>query len=328
MPLPETLKAAVVGVGHLGRHHARIYSQMPGIELSGVVDIHDGAFKNLELGPGKVSFHHSIESLLRSRIDLVSIATPTSTHRPVAIPFLRRQIPVLLEKPIAATQADAQVLVEEADATKTILQIGHVEEFNPALEACRHLIEKPRFIEAHRLGAFSGRSLDVDVVADLMIHDLDFVLHWMGEKPNLVHAIGIPVLSSRIDMASVRLEFPGGSIANLTASRVSLRPQRRFRLFMKNRYVRIDFLERSVECAERRQNNEGVPEIKPVCLEVQEGEPLKREIESFVDTVRKKAAPRVNGRRALAALSLASEIDGLISARIHRWDENENGTRG
>lgn len=315
-----SLRAGVVGLGHLGRHHARIYSNLAGIELKALCDVVPSTRQNLADSLKEIDFFEHVQDLV-DRVDVVSIVTPTSTHLEVARPFLERGRAVLVEKPIASTVKEGREMVELAEARGALLQVGHIEEFNPVLESCRELIQRPRYFESHRLGGFSGRSVDIDVVCDLMIHDLDLLLEWVGSDPQLVHAVGIPVLSGQTDMASVRIEFGNGAVANLTASRVSLKPQRRMRMFMKDRYLKLDFLERSVECVDRKVEPDGGVSIEPREVKVAEDEPLRLELESFVRSAREGEAPRVGGRRALRALELALTIREQTERRVARWNE-------
>jgi predicted dehydrogenase len=313
----QRLRAGVIGLGHLGRHHARIYAQIPSVDLAALCDTRPEAQHELAPELREIPFFRAPEDLL-GHVDIVSIVTPTSTHAALGRVFLENRVPVLVEKPLSASVEEGATLVEAAERTGTLLQVGHVEEFNPALEAARPWLGRPLFVEAHRMGAFSGRSLDVDVACDLMIHDLDLVLEWVGAEPILVHAVGVPVLSSRADMASVRLEFACGTVASLTASRVSFTPQRRIRLFLPERYLRLDFLERSAQCVERRLEPDGTASIQAVPIEVGPDEPLRREIESFVEAVATGGEPRVGGRRALRALKLAISIRTQIDERAAR----------
>jgi predicted dehydrogenase len=296
-----------------------VYVGLPGVRLAAVCDVEPAARLGLHPGIRDVPFFQESHQLLEC-CDLVSIATPTSTHRTVATPFLERGVPVLLEKPISSSLPDALTLVEAAEKHGTLFQVGHIEEFNPVVEACLPYVGPIRFIEAHRMSGFSGRSLDTDVVCDLMIHDLDLVLSWIDSDVAHVHAVGVPVLSRQIDLASARLEFANGSVANFTASRVSFTAQRRMRLFTLDRYVRMDFTARNAEFAERVVHPEGSVSLNLKPIAVSDQEPLKRELESFVGCVLHGSPPRVGGRRALRALELALLIRQQAVEHAASWE--------
>jgi predicted dehydrogenase len=309
----------VVGLGHLGRHHARNYADMPGLRLSALCDTRAAARLDLGAELEEVPFFTELQDLMEV-CDLVSVVTPTHTHLEVAGACVRRGLDVLVEKPIASTMEEGRALVALAEESGCLLQIGHIEEFNPVVEACRDLVQRPRYIEAHRMSSFSGRSLDIDVICDLMIHDLDLVLQWIASDVAAIHAVGVPVLSPEIDMASARVEFVDGTVANLTASRVSSRPQRRMRLFTADRYLRLDFSDRTVECLERTLSADGSANIVARPVEVKAHDPLRCEVESFVECVRTREAPRVGGVRALRALDLALAIRAQSEERARRWE--------
>jgi predicted dehydrogenase len=304
-----SVRAAVVGVGYLGTLHAEKYAALADVDLIGVVDIDAdkaGALAT-RLGTRAESSH---EALL-GRVDCVSIATPTPAHFAVAREFLEAGVDVLVEKPITATSAEGRTLVELADARGRILQVGHLERFNPAVRAMLALIDRPRFVESDRLAPFGERGTDVDVVRDLMIHDLDVVLSCVPGELERVEAVGIPVLSATVDIANARLRFAGGCIANLTASRVALKRERKIRLFQADTYVSVDYIERRVRIC-RKQDVGGRAEISIEQREFDEADALRDEVESFVESVRTRRPPLVDGRSGLRALELAERINAVM----------------
>jgi predicted dehydrogenase len=297
---------AVVGVGHLGRHHARLLAAMPGVELTGVVDIDAARAAEIAAAHGTSAFDRW--QALDGRVDAAVVAVPTESHVEVGLGLVERGLHVLVEKPLARSVADADRLIAAARACGVQLAAGHTERFNPAVVAARPHLTQPRFIEAHRLGTFPERSLDIDVVFDLMIHDLDVLLAVVGEPVESVEAVGVPVLTPRIDIANVRLRFRGGCIANLTASRISRERVRKIRFFQPQSYLSIDYAAQEVEHWTLGADPAGKPAIAGGKLEVARDEPLKRELEDFVAAVRGGGAPAVSGADGRAALALAAEI--------------------
>jgi predicted dehydrogenase len=245
---------------------------------------------------------------LPAGLDAVTVAVPTEAHVSVAIGLIERGAHVLVEKPLARSVAEADTLIAAAAARQVHLAVGHTERFNPAVTAARAHLTQPRFIEAHRLGTFPERSLDIDVVFDLMIHDLDLLLSIVGEPVVSVEAVGVPVLTPRIDIANVRLRFAGGCIANLTASRISRDRVRKIRFFQPQSYLSIDYAAQDVEHWTLGPGPAGTPAITGGKLDVPRDEPLKCELEDFVMAVRDKRAPAVTGDQGRAALALAAEI--------------------
>jgi predicted dehydrogenase len=299
-------KLAVIGVGHLGRHHARILSAMPDVELVGVVDLNQERAEQIAGINGTQVIREAVDLL--GRTDGVVIATPTESHSAVARPFLEAGLAVLIEKPLARSMAEADELVRLASEGQALLAVGHTERFNPAVAAARPLLTSPRFIEVHRLGAFPDRSLDIDVVFDLMIHDLDVVLSIVASPVAAIDAVGVPVLTPKIDIANVRLRFESGCIANLTASRISRDRTRKIRFFQPESYVAIDYAAQEVEMWRLVRQPAGMPTIEGGPLPVTSDEPLKRELEDFVDAIRQRREPAVTGEDGRRALALAQEI--------------------
>ena len=301
----KTLRVGVIGVGHLGQHHARLLAAMPAVELAGVVDIKPGRAEEIAAKYGAPAFLDACELL--DRVDAVSVAVPTVAHVDVAVPFLERGIATLVEKPLAASLKEADRLIACADKSGALLAAGHTERFNPAVAAALPLVSRPRFVEVHRLGTFPERSLDIDVIFDLMIHDLDLLIAAVGSEVESVEAVGVNVLTPRTDIANARLRFADGCIANVTASRISRDRVRKARFFQHDSYVSIDFAAQEVEVY-RLAPREGRPAIEGGRLEIASEEPLKRELEDFVDAVRTHRAPMVSGRAGREALALATRV--------------------
>jgi predicted dehydrogenase len=307
---PEPLRIAVVGVGHLGRQHARIATSLPGVSVVGVHDHHEGRAEEVARERGVPVLSGPEETAAKA--DAVIVATPTTTHAELASFFLERGVDVLIEKPIAADLAEADALVALARARGRVLQVGHVERYNPALEAALTRVREPRFIEAHRLGVFTSRSLDVDVVLDLMIHDLQIVAELADAPVAEIRAVGMPVLTPRVDIASARIAFEGGCVANLTASRVSAERLRKLRVFGPSTYVSIDMYAQSVEAFSLSRPS-GRPEIVPEEIPVPREEPLARELADFVASIRERREPLVSGRVGRQALALAQGVVEAIA---------------
>lgn len=300
------LRMAVVGVGHLGKHHARLLASLPGVSLAAVADI--DAARAHEIGAAYGAAPVTDWRALDGAIDAACVAVPTEAHLEVALGLIERGVHVLVEKPLARSLTEADTLIAAAAARGVRLATGHTERFNPAVVAARPHLTHPRFIEAHRLGTFPERSLDIDVVFDLMIHDLDVLLSIVGEPVVSVEAVGVPVLTPRIDIANVRLRFAGGCIANLTASRISRDRVRKIRFFQPQSYLSIDYAAREVEHWTIGLGPQGKPAIQGGKLEVASDEPLRAELADFVAAVRDRRAPAVTGEQGRAALALAATI--------------------
>jgi predicted dehydrogenase len=301
-----SIRVAVIGVGHLGRHHARILSELPGARLTAVVDtIEERARAAAEPSGAAVLTDYRA---LQNNVDAITIAVPTELHRDIAQPFLERGIPVLVEKPMARSLAEADDLLQAARKSNAVLAVGHTERYNPAIAAILPLVSRPRFIEVHRLGAFPDRSLDIDVVFDLMIHDLDVILSLVKSPVSAIEAVGVPVLTTRYDIANARLRFEDGCIANITASRISRERVRKIRFFQQDAYISIDYAAQEVEGYRLVRRDGARPDIQGGQLPVQREEPLKRELADFVGAVREKRAPLVTGEDGRRALALAQAI--------------------
>jgi predicted dehydrogenase len=300
------MKVGVIGVGHLGRHHARILATLPSVTLVGVADINRERADQVAATYGAQAFTDWRE--LRPHVDAMTVATPTETHLAIAEPLLASGVHTLVEKPMTRSIADADRLIAAARKSGVAFGVGHTESFNPAVAAARDLVREPRFIEVHRLGTFPDRSLDIDVVFDLMIHDLDVVLDFVGDEVANIDAVGVPVLTPRIDIANVRLRFARGCIANLTASRISRDRVRKIRFFQRDSYVSIDYTAQEVERWRLVPQGGAMPSIEGGKLNVPQEEPLKRELEDFVSAARDRRQPSVPGSRGRAALALAEQI--------------------
>jgi predicted dehydrogenase len=325
-----TLRVAVVGVGHLGKHHARILSALSGVELVAVVDTNRARAAEIAAANGTRAAFESQELL--GQVDAVTIAVPTELHCDIALPFLHAGVPVLVEKPIARSLEEADRMIEAAADAGVVLAVGHTERFNPALAAARPIVTDPRFIEIHRLGTFPERSLDIDVVFDLMIHDLDVVLSLVDSDVESLEAVGVPVITNRVDIANARLRFANGCIVNLTASRISRDRVRKIRFFQPSTYLSIDYATQKVEVyrlttgsgptsfdeAQGRpfDKAQGRPSIEGGEIDVVSEEPLKRELADFVEAIVERRAPRVTGEAGRRALALAQEITDKITTEM------------
>jgi predicted dehydrogenase len=309
----SNVRVAVVGTGYLGRFHAQKYTLATGAELVGVCD-RDAAIGQsvaTELATAYFADHRD----LVGRVDAVTIAASTAAHFELARYFLEHGIHVFVEKPMTRTSREAALLTELAEAQGLKLQVGHIERFNPAFLSARAGLEGVRFIECHRLAPFKGRGVDVDVVLDLMIHDLDVILSLVESRPAIVSAVGIAVLTDSVDVANARIEFRNGAIVNVTASRVSTKAQRKFRVWQDNRYVSIDFGSGVVQrVTSRRPWREDQAPLEEETWSLDKGDALLAEAQAFVDAIRNDTPCLVSGRDGQAALELAE----LITADIER----------
>ena len=332
------LRVAVAGVGAFGRHHARVYAELPGAELVAVVD-RDGA------AAAEAAARHGCAALadvsaLPPDLDAVSVAVPTVHHAAVAIPLLLRGVACLVEKPFAPSVAEGEAIVAAARRGGAVLATGHIERFNPAIVALGGLPLRPRFLECHRIAPFSFRSADVGVVLDLMIHDLDLVLHLAGSDPVRVDAVGVPVLTAHEDLANARVEFANGCVADITASRVGTKTERKLRLFSEDAYMVLDFARKegwtyrkapglSLEAVMRlKAGAKSLADLKDVVfgdlltvepVKIEEHEPLKAELASFLDAVRTGGRPVVSGEDGLRAVRLALDVTEAIGRTTARF---------
>jgi predicted dehydrogenase len=310
------LRAGVIGVGHLGQHHARLYATLPEVTLVGVMDRDQERGRMIAERFGARAFERVADLL--NEVDVVSVAVPTSAHYVIAKACLEAGKHVLVEKPIAVAAAEARELVELAKANGSRLQVGHSERFNPILQLMRPHIRRPAFIECHRLGSYSQRGTDVDVVLDLMIHDIDLVLSFNPGAVEEVRAAGVPVFSSTIDIANARIQFQSGCVANLTASRVSLKKMRRLRLFQRDGYISMDFHTRQGMIGRRSIDQNHNPRIAVEEFKGHDGEPLKLQLESFLHSIRTGSSPVVSGEDGAAALAVAHQVLAAIDSFVQR----------
>ncbi len=307
--MADKVRVGVIGVGYLGRFHALIYSRMAEAELVGVVDADPQRAAEVAAEAGCAVFPDA--AALAAAVDAVSVVVPTTAHLAVAGPLLEHGVHMLLEKPIAATVEEGQEIVRLADAGGAILQIGHVERFNAGVMALAERITEPRYIEAQRMGGFVERATDVDVVSDLMIHDIDIILSLVGSEISHIAALGSPVLTEHVDIATAQLEFANGAVANVVASRVSDKKMRRIRVFQPGMYLSLDFIDQTIDIAEpRRVPGAERPEIARQRIQVEPVKPLDRELASFVACVREGRPPIVDGRTGLKALDVALQVRG------------------
>jgi len=302
----EPLRVGVIGVGHLGRHHARILSSLEGATLTAVADLIADRAKESAAAAGARALSDSRELL--GEVDAVTVAVPTELHLEIALPFLERGTSVLVEKPMARSLDEADRMIAAARASGAILAVGHTERYNPAVAAVLPLVTSPRFIEVHRLGVFPDRSLDIDVVFDLMIHDLDVILSLVRSDVSSIEAVGVPVLTSRYDIANARLRFESGCIANVTASRISRERVRKIRFFQPDAYLSIDYAAQEVEGWRLVRRDGSRPSIEGGPVPVTRDEPLRRELADFVRAARERSAPLVDGEAGRRALALATRI--------------------
>ena len=306
--MADRIRVGVIGVGYLGRHHARLYAELSGATLVGVADVDGGRAAEVASASGAKAFTDYRELL--PLVDAVSVVVPTSLHHRVALDCLNAGLDVLLEKPMTVTLAEADEIIARADAKGRLIQIGHVERFNGAVRAMATQLSTPRFIESHRLGPFVGRGTDVHVILDLMIHDLDIILSLVRSPITEIRAVGVPVLTSNIDIANTRLEFAGGCVANVTASRVSKDALRKLRIFQPDAYFSLDYQKQEVVMARRTgaAGESGLPAIDIRTLEIEKEEPLKAQLAAFVESVATRRAPLVSGREGREALRVALDV--------------------
>jgi predicted dehydrogenase len=305
------LRVAVIGVGHLGRHHARILAARAEVSLVGVVDI-DSARAEEVAGSVGTRVLSGVEA---NDVDAVVVAVPTDVHAAIAVPLLRRGVSALVEKPLARSLDEADALIDAARAGGSVLAVGHSERFNPAVIAALPHITRPGFVEVHRLGTNPGRSLDIDVVFDLMIHDLDVLLATVGSEVTSIEAVGVPVLTPKVDIANARLRFASGCIANITASRISRDRVRKVRFFQPHSYVSIDYASQELELWGLRPDGVGSAKIEGGKVDIPRGEPLELELIDFIEAVRDRRPPRVSGEDGRRALALAQRITECMEGR-------------
>ena len=304
------IKTGVIGVGHLGQHHARIYSELPQTRLVGVADVDQP--RRTEIGNRFGAAHFGDYRSLLTRVDAVSVAVPTLHHREVVLDCLEAGVHVLVEKPIAATPEEGRQMVHHAKQNGLVLHVGHVERFNPVRDLVRDRLSNPRFIECHRLAPFQPRGTDVNVVLDLMIHDVDLILSFGLGQVKSVEAVGIAVLSPLVDFAHARVEFDEGCVVNLTASRISTGRLRKMRLFQERLYLSVDFLSRQGIVYRHMDPTTAESSVQEEAIRAGDEEPLKRELQAFEQAIQTRVPAGVSGEEGLAALELVQAISDSI----------------
>jgi len=306
------MRAAVIGTGSLGRNHARVLTEIPGVQVVGFVDANDATCCEVESAL-KLKRYDSVAAIAKE-IDCAVVATPTVAHFDVARELVEAGCDVMIEKPITTTAEDAERLIALANARGRILQVGHVERYNPAIQAVAPLLHGVRYVEAERLGVWVGRSLDIDVLLDLMIHDLNLVLSLLKEEVVDIRAVGVPVLTDKVDITNVRLELANGAVANLTASRVSQDRVRKIRFFGSEAYLSVDTKEQEVKGYRLAGRS-----IEPLEVNVTKQEPLRAELESFVDCVATRKRPLVSGEDGRDAVKLAARVAAAIDESVAKY---------
>ncbi len=312
----ETTRIGVIGMGKMGKYHLQKYQQIDECAVVGIADVDEACVNGAAEGYSCAT--HTDHRDLIGKVDAVSIAVPTSDHYRTAKDFLANGIHVLLEKPIAATLAEADEMLRLSEEHGAIFQIGFIERFNPAITALAQFLEKPLFVESHRLHPFFNRGTDVDVVLDLMIHDLDIILHFVNSPLSQVDATGISVLSEEIDIANARITFENGCVANVTASRVTSKVMQKMRFFSEQGYNSVDFAKRELTSLHRRFDGQGKPVISQNPVSIERRDPLEAEIRSFVQAVRTRQQPVVTGKDGRASLALSLEIIDRMNENLDR----------
>jgi predicted dehydrogenase len=313
------LRVAVVGVGYLGRFHAEKYAQMDQVDLVGVADIDQDQARSIAQQVGTHAYTDYRD--LFGKVDAVSVVTPTSVHFDISRAFLERDVDVLIEKPITTSLAEADALIELAESRGLIIQVGHLERFNTAVIALEGIVKKPRFIESHRLSIFKPRGIDVSVVMDLMIHDIDIILNFVKSEVTDIRAAGIPVITNEVDIANARLEFANGCVANVTASRISAKNERKIRLFQRDAYISVDFANHDITVVRQNEENPGglIPGMELKRLTFEKGDALAAEIQAFASSVTSRTAPEVSGKVGREALKIVLHIMDQIHLTTQRF---------
>lgn len=311
----DRLRIGVVGTGYLGKFHAKIYNELPDVDLVGIVDINEMVARAVAEECGNCTIYTDSRDLL-DKVDAVSIVVPTELHLEVARPFLEKGIHMLLEKPVAPGYEESLEIVQLAEKSGAILQIGHLERYNAGVMALAERVKAPRFIEVHRLGPFVARATDVDVVTDLMIHDIDIVMELVGSPIKHLSAMGTPVITDHVDIANARIEFENGAVANVSASRVSNKKFRRIRVFERNHYYGLNYADQRLDVvtAQRTGKDQKWPEIVTEQIEIEPRLPLNAELEDFINNIRTGSTPLVTGRVGLEALRVALLVKEKMAA--------------
>lgn len=318
--MAKEIRTAVIGTGYLGRFHAQKYAELSNSKLVGIVDIDKARAEEIAKETKTTAYTDYTE--LFGKVDAVSIVTPTDTHAEIGRAFLNEGIDVLIEKPMTVTTKEAEELVTLAKEKKAILQIGHLERFNAAIVALEGRVNNPVFIESHRLAPFNLRALDVDVVLDLMIHDIDIILSLVDSEIETVQATGVPLISSKVDIANARLTFENGCVANITASRVSKEPQRRIRLFQHDAYIAIDYATQHISISRLDRSANGLPSISEEELDIEKVDSLREEIVAFLSSVTTRTRPSVSGEDGKRALMVAAQIQEKTENSLKKLRKN------
>jgi len=309
----KKLRVGVVGVGYLGKFHAEKYAAMDDIDLVGVTDINRKQLGKIAKEVGTTGYTDYRE--LFGKVDAVSIVVPTPLHHKIGKDFLENDVDMLLEKPMTESLNEADELIDIAESRGLIIQVGHLERYNPAVVPLKNIVKKPRFIESHRLSVYNERGTDVSVVLDLMIHDIDIILNYVGSEVKTINAAGISVISQYPDIANARIEFKNGCVANVTASRISEKNERKIRLFQKDAYISVDFANREIHIV-KKGNDSGneslIPGMTTDLLRFTDGDALEDELKAFVKNVKRREVPEVSGRVGREALKIALSIMGQI----------------
>ena len=315
----KKLRVGVVGTGYLGKFHAEKYARMDDVELVGIADINKSQAEKIAK-KYSVKAYASHKDIL-DKVDAASIVVPTPAHFKVSCDFLKHNVDVLIEKPMTTTIEEADELIGVAESKGLIIQVGHLERFNPAVIALRDYVKKPMFIESHRLSTYKERATDVSVVLDLMIHDIDIISNFVRSKIKGIHAAGIPVISGHVDIANARIEFENGCVANVTASRISTRDERKIRLFQRDAYISVDFANHEITIVKQSDKEERsiIPGMGINQLCFTKADALDDELKSFVNAVTKRQAPEVNGHVGRSALKVALSIMKQIENRNSRY---------
>ena len=314
----KKLRIGVVGVGYLGKFHAQKYFHMPDVDLIGVVDT--DADRGQRIARENETIHYMSHRSLFGKVDAVSIAAPTPVHYSIAKAFLEQGVDVLIEKPMTSLLDDANELIRIAEEKGLIIQVGHLERYNSAVVALRSIVKKPLFIESHRLSIYKDRATDVSVVLDLMIHDIDIISNFVRSELTSIRAAGIPVITGQADIANARLEFANGCVANVTASRISMKNERKIRLFQKDAYISVDFANHGITLVRQNEKIQDglIPGMEIKQLHFDKGDALDDELKSFVQSVKRREAPEVNGHVGRDALKIALNVMEQINSSNRR----------
>ena len=316
----KKLRIGVIGTGYLGKFHAEKYASMTDVDLVGVVDVQEEQAKRIA-DKCKTNYFTNYQELL-GKVDAASIVVPTQFHHEVSKAFLEHGTHLLIEKPMTTTIDEADELIDLANKKGVLIQVGHLERFNPAVIALKDVIHSPKFVESHRISTYKGRGIDVSVVLDLMIHDIDLIKNFVQSEVKTIHAAGVPVICSDVDIANARIEFECGCIANVTASRISMKDERKIRIFQKDTYVSVDFAKKEIihiVKTDSKEPNDIIPGMKINTLTLPAGDALFEELSAFVHAIIHHTPPIVTGKDGRDALKIALDIMQQMQARLSSW---------